>query len=371
MTATSERGGLDAAALTSAQTAALAHVRSLAVIERPAALAGVARELATVDVGHRPEQLVAAAVQRGRLTVNFHPDRLCADGRSVASALAEDGVYRSQFVTGISNGKLMAYPGGDRDRWEQLMFGGAYQRPGVTPAERPTYGGLNLLDHLDGACPRFGSCHLRLRPQVLTRATFCLGDSHLGPSVVGTADAFEAVLAGLLAGVAATGDCLGRTGTDVAFLARTVLNAPTTPPAVGRALDDYVEAQIHGTLDLAQDVEELVVDPSFAGTPTGATLELIARRYGFPLRWHPGFTLAVDQVDAEFRGPEIPVLAARLHREFARPGDPVDAALIGRGAVSVVTEPQRWVDRGPVADTLQHLKQLWHVLVRFGGPRTR
>ncbi|MFG1881685.1 DUF3626 domain-containing protein [Micromonospora sp. NPDC049102] len=108
------------------------------------------------------------------------------------------------------------------------------------------------------------------------------------------------------------------------------------------------------------------MDPSFAGTATGDALESVARRYGFPLRWHPGFALAVDEVDAEFRGPAIPVLAARLHREFARPGAPVDAALIGRGAVSVVTEPHRWADRGSAADTLQHLKQLWHVLVRFG-----
>ncbi|WP_330467554.1 DUF3626 domain-containing protein [Micromonospora zamorensis] len=386
MTATSERRGPPVAALTPAQTAAVAYVRSLAVVERPAALATIARQLTTADLGHRPEHLLGA-IGSGRLTVNFHPDRLCADGRTVADALAEDGVYRSQFVTGISNGGLTAYPGGDRDRWEHWMFGGAYQRPGVTPAQRPTYGGLNLLDHADGACPRFGSCHLRLRPAVLSRATFCLGDSHLGPEVVGTADAFEAVLAGLLASVAATGECLGRAGTGVAALARTLLDqpsarsepglrapqsrakgVPTTPGAVGRALDDYVEAQVHGTLDLADDVEELVVDPSFAGTPTGATLESIAERFGFPLRWHPGFVLAVDQVDAEFRGSAIPVLAARVHREFARSGDPVDAALIGRAAASVVAEPHRWADRGPIADTLQHLKQLWHVLVRFGTP---
>lgn len=368
MTATTDADGVHAATLTAAQTAALAYVRSLAEAERPAALATIARELA--DVGHRPEQVLAAVVRHGRLTVNFHPDRLCVDGRTVASALTEDGVYRSQFVTGISNGGLSPYPGGDRDRWEHLMFGGAYQRPAVLPAHRPTYGGLNLLDHPDGACPRFGSCHLRLRPEVLARATFSLGDSHLGPEVVGTADAFEAVLAGLLSTTVATGGCLGRAGTDVATVVRTVLDAPGTPATVGRALDDYVEAQIHGVLDLTRDVEELVADPSFAGTPTGATLEQIAHRYGFPLRWHPGFTLAVDQVDAEFRGPAIPVLAARLHREFARPGAPVDAALIGRGAVSAVTEPERWADRGPIGDTLQHLKQLWHVLVRFGTPHT-
>ena len=31
-------------------------------------------------------------------------------------ALAEDGAYRSQFVTGTSNGGLTAHPGGDRGR---------------------------------------------------------------------------------------------------------------------------------------------------------------------------------------------------------------------------------------------------------------
>ncbi|MET7950955.1 hypothetical protein [Micromonospora sp. NPDC005324] len=51
MTATSERGGLRAAVLTPAQTAAVAYVRSLAVIERPSALATIARQLTTADVG--------------------------------------------------------------------------------------------------------------------------------------------------------------------------------------------------------------------------------------------------------------------------------------------------------------------------------
>ncbi|MEH1169013.1 DUF3626 domain-containing protein [Micromonospora sp. CPCC 205539] len=357
--------------LTPAQTAALAYVRSVALTERPTALAAIARELADADVDDRPEHLLAGVVASGRLTVNFHPDRPSVDGRTVADALAADGVYRSQFVTGISNGGLTAYPGGDRDRWERLLFDGAYQRAGVLPADRPTYGGLNLLDHPDGACPRFGSCHLRLRPAVLARATFCHGDSHLGPRANGTADAFEPVLAALMTSTVDTGECLGRAGMDVGTVARTLCApvAPATPPAMGRALDDYVEAQIHGTLDLARDVEALVVDPSFDGTPVGATLELIARRHGFPLERHPGFVLPVERVDPVFRGPAIPVLAARLHREFSRPGAPVDAALIGRAAASVVTEPARWADRGPITDTLQHLKQLWHVLVRYGVPR--
>ncbi|WP_223256693.1 DUF3626 domain-containing protein [Micromonospora endophytica] len=358
--------------LTAAQRDALEHVRTLARRARPAASATINRILTGTGVRPDGAQLVAAIGRAGRLTLNFHPDRLLADGRSVIEALAVDGVYRSQFETGISGGGLSAYPGGDRDRWEQRMFGGAYQRPGVRPAHRPTYGGLNLLDHPDGACPRFGSCHLRLRPEVLVRTTFCFGDSHLGPRQVATIDAIEPVLAALLVATVDTGVCLGRPGTDLVTLTGELLRAraeiAATPRVAGRSLDDYIEAQVHGELRLARDVAELVVDPSFRDTDTGTLLTDTARRYGFPLRWHAGFVLPVQQVDAEFRGPAIPQLAARVHAEFARPGEPLHAALIGRAAASTVTEPHRWADRGPIADTRQHLKQLWHVLVRYGTP---
>ena len=47
------------------------------------------------------------------VTLNFHPDRLLLD-KPILDAMSEDGVYRSQFVTGTSNGGLTAYPGGDR-----------------------------------------------------------------------------------------------------------------------------------------------------------------------------------------------------------------------------------------------------------------
>ncbi|MFJ8582122.1 DUF3626 domain-containing protein [Micromonospora sp. NPDC093277] len=356
-------------ALTPAQAAALRHVRHMALRDRPVALATIAPHLAGSGTAYQAEQVVAAVAAYGRLTLNFHPDRLLRDGRTVAEALDQDGVYRSQFETGISNGGLTAFPGGDRDRWEATMFGGAYQRPGVLPAERPKYGGLNLLDHADGACPRFGSCHLRLRPEALGRATLSFGDSHTQPKDAGTLDVFEPVLAALLEATAGTGVSLGLAGMDTGTLLRTLLRHSERESTVaGRALDDYIEAQIHGEVNLARDVEALVVDPSFRGTDAGRILGGIARRHGFPLRWHAGFELPVNGVDAEFRGPDIPPLAARVHAQFARPGEPVHAALVGRAAASVVREPGRWVDRGPVEVTLQHLKQLWHVLVRFGAP---
>ena len=57
-----------------------------------------------------------------RVTLHFHPDRLA--GRApILRRMADDGVYRSQFETGTSNGGLTAYPGGDRWLWESRRTG--------------------------------------------------------------------------------------------------------------------------------------------------------------------------------------------------------------------------------------------------------
>ena len=132
-------------ALSRANRAALAAVRAAAERDRPRDLARIAAVLAAAGADADPAMLVAATAAAAPLTINFHPDRLLADGRPVARALLDEGVYRTQFETRISNGGLTAYPGGDRDRWEQALFAGAYQKAGVAPAERPRYGGLNLI----------------------------------------------------------------------------------------------------------------------------------------------------------------------------------------------------------------------------------
>ncbi|MGU3435096.1 DUF3626 domain-containing protein [Actinomycetes bacterium M1A6_2h] len=49
-----------------------------------------------------------------------------------------DGAYRSQFATGISNGGLTAFPGGDRWRWEGRLFDGRYDD--AVAEARPVYG---------------------------------------------------------------------------------------------------------------------------------------------------------------------------------------------------------------------------------------
>ncbi|HET7303868.1 MAG TPA: DUF3626 domain-containing protein [Segeticoccus sp.] len=91
--------------------------------------------------------------RRWRVTLNFHPDREM-DGVPMLELLARDGVYRNQFETGTSNGGLTAHPGGARWRWEQRIFGGAYDE--APPGERPRYGALNHRERPVGGAPRFG-----------------------------------------------------------------------------------------------------------------------------------------------------------------------------------------------------------------------
>jgi Protein of unknown function (DUF3626) len=355
--------------VSTAATAALEHVTRVALAASPAARA---RLKALVGPKVDVDQLSAGLLRRGRVALHFHPDRLVASGRTVAESLLVSGRYVSQFVTGISAGGLTAVPGGDRDRWEERMFGGAYQTPGVLPVDRPVYGALDLLGHADGPAPRFGSCRLRLRPEVLTRTTFTVGDSNLAPADAGTASAVEPIVAGLVEELAAGRLRLGAPELDVAGLVRLLLS-PSAPPVLtarlGRAMDEYLEAQVHGPVLLTRHIELLVADPSFEGTPTGTHLQALADYYGFLLRWHPGFALPVDDVPAAPRGDVVPRLARLLRERYGV--DVVTAAAIGDAARDVVRDPGAWSSWATPAETLQHLKYLWHVLVIAGSPARR
>ncbi|MBL7257860.1 DUF3626 domain-containing protein [Paractinoplanes lichenicola] len=283
------------------------------------------------------------------ITVSFHPDRLLADGLTVAEHLAAEGVYRSQFETGISNGGLTAYAGGDRDLWEQRMFPGVY----ADGRGRPIYGGLNLAGYPDGASPRFGSCHLVLNASVLPRATFSHGDSFTAPTVFGTAGTFSAVWAALLDEVERTGSALNLPAASPEQWVA-ALTAPRTGP--GRAMDHYVEAQVHGGVTLSEHVTAVVADPSFRRTPVEPLLRSLAPE----LRWSPGFVLPAAEFPDELRGPEVPPLARAVATHYGL--DVLDAAAVGRAT----REPGTWSSFGTPAEVLQLLKKVWHILVLRG-----
>lgn len=248
-----------------------------------------------------------------RITLNFHPDRHSA-GLPILRAMARDGAYHSQFVTGTGNGGLTAHPGGDRHRWESRIFGGAYDD--AEPRERPVYGALDFRRQVVGAAPRFGSSHFRLAAGALHRATFCYPDSAAEPADFGVA-------------------------AGMSLLALAAADEPD-------ALNDYVEAHVHGGIDLARDVEALVLDASYRGTP----VESEARALPCPVEWHPGYVITVADLHrhADYRGREYADLGARIAEAGV-----VDPKVIGDAARS---------GRYPVQD----LKMVWHTLARFGAP---
>ncbi|MCW2864836.1 MAG: hypothetical protein JWP48_6544 [Actinoallomurus sp.] len=180
--------------------------------------------------------------------------------------------------------------------------------------ERPVYGALNFRRKPVGAAPRFGSAHFRLTAGTLLRATFCYPDSFFEPSAFGVASRMA------LIELAEAG------GQD--------------------ALDDYVEAQVHGPVRLDRDVEALVLDPSHRGT----AVETAAHRLPCPIEWHPGFRLTVEQLRChpDHRGPEY----VKVGTEIAVDGL-LDPRIVGDAVDAGRHDPQA-------------LKKVWHCLARFG-----
>lgn len=294
----------------------------------------------------------------GRLTLNFHPDRRDSRGLTVAAGLLADGQYRSQFDTGISNGGRFAVPGGGRERWEAELFHDVYDADSLI---RPVYGAFDLFNDSYGGAPRFGSSFVVLGSHCLDRATLCVGDSHLGAADVGTSAHLESILAGVVEDCAG-GDGFGR-GLSVAEFLEGLASADAGRSA--RELDRYIEAQVHGGVDLAHDVAAIVLDPSFLGSETDRNVSEAATQYGFEVAWNEGSEMDPDDVDPDFRGPAM----LQLARSAARSDGLVDAAAIGRALDDLPFTPPS-VSGDPETSPRQTYKKLWHCCLRFGKPPT-
>ena len=350
--------------LQASQSAALAFVGDYARTRKAAARNTLAEILRMSNIAEDEFARISDSIRaQARVALHFHPDRIDNDGNTIAESLLRQGIYKSQFETQLSNGSVSAFAGGPRDIWEKELFGGAYHSDGVTAAQRPKYGALDLLGHRDGPAPRFGSAYFLLHPAISRRCTFTYLDSHENPREKGTYDEFDDILAALFRDAFVREFALGENLSVPQLLQRLTLLHSRNPPA--RNLNHYIEAQIHGHIRLQDDVAILVADPSFAASDIGDSLRSICDRYAIQLHWHDGFELRVNEVPSDFRGPTMPSLAARIAID-----DKVDAFAIGRAAQAVVRAPQDSPDaRANAAAALQELKLLWHVLVRFGRPR--
>lgn len=250
-----------------------------------------------------------------RIALNFHPD-VETFGSTVIEMLARDGVYRSQFETGTSNGGMTAYPGGARWAWESRIFGGVYDDcHGSHLSLRPKYGALNYRADPVGGSRRFGSCHFRLGQQVLARTTFCYPDSHMQPEHFGVGDRMALI--------------------EMAIENRRSLDL----------LDDYIEAHVHGPVQIASDVEAVVLDACYKGT----RVETAARLLPCAVEWHDGFRLSIDRLgDCErYRGQAAAdALSSMSNEGFITPLEIGVARIAGMD--------------------YQLTKWAWHCVARFG-----
>ena len=247
------------------------------------------------------------------VTINFHPDRFTSEGVPLLLAIAKDGELKSQFETKTSNGGLTAFEGGDRWLWEQRVFDGAYDSAPIHL--RPKYGAVNFRNYSAGASPRFGSAYFQLKQHVLDRTTYCYPDSFFEPEYFAVSETLD-----------------------------TLINMAMSSSA--DLLDDYIEAHIHGTISLKDDVERLVLDPVFRATE----IEQYALELGVPIHWHRGYQLSIETMRQypDYRGVQFIEMA----RDIAQDGM-IDARLLGLAVTERHFEEQ-------------DIKKVWHYLARFG-----
>ncbi|MGW8908289.1 DUF3626 domain-containing protein [Brucella cytisi] len=180
---------------------------------------------------------------------------------------------------------------------------------------RPKYGALNYRHDPVGGARRFGSSHLRLAPHVRSRTSFCYPDSYLEPCHFAVDDVNPLI--------------------DL---------AENNELGLDPWLDNYIEAHVHGPLSMVEDVEALVLNPSFKVT----TIEEAAATLGCPVEWHSGFRLSLDWL---------------FECEMLRGAATADA--ITRIAENdMVTPAVLWHARDRVLD-YQMAKWVWHCIARY------
>lgn len=83
--------------ITKAQQLALQNVQKRTDDNHEQSVARIAKVLERVGLKTDPATLVGKIQHVSQVTINFHPDRLASDDRSVADALLDGGVFKTQF----------------------------------------------------------------------------------------------------------------------------------------------------------------------------------------------------------------------------------------------------------------------------------
>ena len=221
------------------------------------------------------DKLVAYIQTYSPVTIQFHPDKKLPGGKNVVEGFAEEPEYKNQFQTKISSGSLCPTAGSSRDGWEKKCFAGVYHEHDLNPDERPKYGGLSALNSPSGNGGNwYGKCFFELRQDVKFRTTVTPRNScGCTAEDVTTIDAVEVML-----------DQVGKK--DQSYLKSMFEVARGERHSVKQSYSgSYVEAQIHGTVDLARDVDFVVIDTKYVATPHGQQLLQLAEKWGATVKF--------------------------------------------------------------------------------------
>ena len=224
--------------------------------------------------------------------------------QEVLPFLLKDSHYRNFYETNATNTMSTQ---SERFKWDSLLFEGLYDS-NTAPHERIKFGLLDVgfaqnSDIIRKTIARlYGWSRLELKPSVRWRCTYSIGDSGI---VKGTRDltVLETLVTGqwrsqemrpvVLAAAAAA--AVGKDGEDDVKQrvekdrieqrrrmkeGRGILRWEKQSSVI------YIEAQIHGPIDLSTDVEALIVDKHYKNNETMVSyLDAFTERFGVPYRW--------------------------------------------------------------------------------------
>jgi hypothetical protein len=212
------------------------------------------------------------------LTINFFPAELSVLGARNIDAFSMDSHYRNAFE--LCERAQSARDAKDvRDEWERRLFEGGYHAHELIPDERPKYASLNADQDPRGGSRFWGDCFFILSKSIRDRVSLTPDDSSVcDADSVGTFENCQHVLV----------------RANEARLAAILETSRSGKPTPVNVVNAYVEAQIHGPIELSRDIEALVVNQRYAGTDIEAKLRKFAEANGIEMRWTNGKKVMSD-----------------------------------------------------------------------------
>lgn len=125
---------------------------------------------------------------------------------------------------------------------QNIVFSDVYKDS--SDSERPKYGSINICKSICGdvLCHRYGEICLKYKDEVKERSTFTFGDSFLMMTYVCTFKNLDHILFHL----------------DI-YSINKIINLINNENINKIPLNQYIEAQIHGDVDITKDVESISI----------------------------------------------------------------------------------------------------------------